>query len=177
MAPTYKAVNVNEILRRAGLADQAVHVYNSVLFNTTDFKEGTVADREALRTRVQQALADTRDPEPVFTAFFTPEQHGAQYGIGGPAGSDLYFDMRVGYTVRDVPGELFPTVEREGGNHGFRPDREDMLAVLFAAGPRIQAGARWGRLKSIDVAPLVCAVLGIDPPKHSVGKSPLARTR
>lgn len=177
MAPTYKAVNVNEVLRRAGLADQAVHIYNSVLFNTTDFKRGTVADREAMRIRVQNALSAVRDPEPVFTAFFTPAQDGARFGIGGPAGSDLYFDMRPGYTVRDVPGELFPALDRQGGNHGFRPDREDMLAVLFAAGPRIPKGAAWGRLKSIDVAPLACALLGIDPPRHSVGKSPLPRTR
>ena len=46
------------------------------------------------------------------------EQHGAQYGIGGPAGSDLYFDLQPGYYVRDVAGELFPVLDNPAGNHG-----------------------------------------------------------
>lgn len=173
MAPTYRLVNVNEALRRAGLGDHAVHVYNSVLINTTDWKGGTVNDRQAMRARVQAALEAVRDPAPVFTAFFTPEEHGARYGIGGPAASDLYFDLAPGYYVRDDKGELFPTLRRPGGNHGYPPDREDMLAVLLAAGPRIRPGTRWPRLRSLDVAPLVTDLAGISPPAQSQGKSPL----
>lgn len=169
MTPVSKAVNVNEILRRAGLGSMAVHVYNSVLLNTTDWKEGTVTDRLATRARVQAALA----AHDVFTGFYTPEEHGAKYGIGGGAGSDLYFDLKPGYTVRDQVGEVFPPMEKPLGVHGFRPDRDDMLATLFAVGPRLKAGTKWPRLRSIDVAPLVATLLGISPPRHARGQSPM----
>jgi hypothetical protein len=168
MAPTYKLVSVNEILRRAGLGSVATHIYNSVLINTTDWKGGTVADRAQVRAQVQQAL----QAQKVFTGFYTPEQHGDQYGIGGPAGSDLYFDLQPGYYVRDAVGEIFPTLDEPAGNHGFRPDRDDMLAVLFATGPRLKPGTKWPRLRSIDVAPLVAKILSINPPRHSKGTSP-----
>jgi predicted AlkP superfamily pyrophosphatase or phosphodiesterase len=173
MSPTYQSVNVNEILRRAGLADEASLVYNSILLNTTDWKGGAVRDREALRKRVRAALESVRNGGPVFTAFFTAD--GGRFALNGPAGSDLYFDLAPGYTVQDVAGQLFPQPARMGGNHGFRPDREDMLAVLIAAGPRIAPGTKWPRLKSIDFTSLVSDLLGVDPPRQAQGRSPLAK--
>ena len=164
MAPVNRLVNVNEILRRAGLGNVAVHVYNSVLLNTTDWKDGTVKDREAVRAQVQAALAAV----PAFVGFYTPEHDGAQYGIGGPAGSDLYFDLAPGYFVKDEEGEIFPKLDRPTGQHGFRPDREDMIATLFVNGPTIKPGTRWPRMKSIAVAPLAARLLGIQPPKDAV---------
>jgi len=173
MAPASQAINVNEILRRAGLGGLAVHVYNSVLLNTTDWKSGTVADRLAVRARAQAALA----AYDAFTGFYTPEEHGAQYGLGGPAGSDLYFDLQPGYLVRDHLGEIIQPLAEPTGVHGFRPDRPDMLATLFATGPRLRPGTRWPRLRSIDVAPLVATLLGIDPPRDARGRSPLPSSR
>jgi hypothetical protein len=169
MTPVAKAINVNEILRRAGLGSEAVHVYNSVLLNTADWKGGTVTDRLATRSRVQAALA----AYDVFTGFYTPEEHGARYGIGGATASDLYFDLKPGYTVREQVGEVFPLLETPVGVHGFRPDRSDMVATLFAAGPRLRPGTRWPRLRSIDVAPLVTTLLGIAPPRDARGQSPM----
>jgi hypothetical protein len=169
MAPVTKLVNVNEVLRRAGLGRAATHIYNSILINTTDWKGGAVQNRDAVRALAQKVLTETG----VFTAFYTPEQHGEQYGIGGPAGSDLYFDLKPGYAVRDTVGELFPPLDKPVGQHGFRPDRPDMLATLFVVGPGIKKGTKWPRLKSIDVAPLVAKLLSIDPPKSARGRSPL----
>jgi hypothetical protein len=140
-----------------------VHVYNSVLLNDTSWKNGTVTDRMGLRAKVRAALEAVRDPEPVFVGFYTPEEHGARYGIGGPAASDLYFDLQPGYAAEDKGGEIFPPLSLPRGNHGFRPDREDMLATLFAVGPKFKPGTRWGRMKSIDVAPLVKRLLGMAP--------------
>jgi hypothetical protein len=169
MAPISKLVNVNEALRRAGLGKAATHVYNSVLINTTDWKGGTVQNRDAVRALVRKTLEETG----VFTAFFTPEEHGKNYGIGGPAGSDLYFDLKPGYGVRDTVGELFPPLEKPIGSHGFVSDRPDMLATLIVASPRIGKATKWPRLKSIDVAPLAAKLLGIEPPKQARGRSPL----
>jgi len=169
MTPVAKAVNVNEILRRAGLGSTAVHIYNSVLLNTADWKGGTVTDRLATRTRVQAALA----AYDVFTGFYTPEEHGVRYGIGGATASDLYFDLKPGYTVREQVGEVFPLLEKPVGVHGFRPDRSDMLATLFVTGPRLRPGTKWPRLRSIDVAPLVTTLLGIAPPRDARGQSPM----
>lgn len=168
MAPITNLVNVNEVLRRAGLGRAATHIYNSVLINTTDWKGGTVQNREAVRTLIQKALTETG----VFTAFYTPEQDGAKYGIGGLAASDLYFDLKPGYGVRDSVGELFPVLDKPTGMHGFVPDRPEMLAALFVSGPRVPKGVNWPRLKSIDVAPLIARLLGISPPENARGRSP-----
>jgi hypothetical protein len=169
MASISKLVNVNEALRRAGLGKASTHVYNSVLINTMDWKGGTVQNRDAVRALARKALEETG----VFTAFYTPEEHGATYGIGGPAGSDLYFDLKPGYSVRDTVGELFPPLEKPIGSHGFVSDRLDMLATLIVASPRIGKATKWPRLKSIDVAPLAAKLLGIEPPKQARGRSPL----
>lgn len=65
------------------------------------------------------------------------------------------------HSVQDTPGEIFPSLAKPRGNHGFRPDRDDMLAILFAVGPQVKRGTRLPRMKSIDVAPMVARLLGL----------------
>jgi CubicO group peptidase (beta-lactamase class C family) len=48
-----------------------------------------------------------------------------------------------------------------------------MEAVLTVRGPRAQAGAVLGKLRSESVAPLVSALLGIAPPANATGVSPI----
>jgi uncharacterized protein YndB with AHSA1/START domain len=161
MTPVTKLVNIRGALRRAGLDASVSSVSNFVVLNTPDWKNGAVQDREGTLSRVRAVLTALRNPEPVIAGFFTPEEHGGKFGIGGPAGGDLYFDLEPGYYVRDGIGELFPPLDKPIGAHGHRPDREDMLATLIVRGPTIPKATRWPRMRSIEVAPLAAKLLGI----------------
>lgn len=179
MARIERGVNVNQALREAGLEGRAVHLYNSVLVNTTDWKEGVVAPEEkaAVVARVRAVLEGLTDPETderVVTAFFTPEEHGKLYGIGGPAGADIYFDLAPGYRVVDrSEGKVVVRFEQVSGSHGFDPLRRDMLAICVGRGPRFGRGTEWPRLRITQIAPLVTDLLGVWPPRHATERSPL----
>jgi predicted AlkP superfamily pyrophosphatase or phosphodiesterase len=55
------------------------------------------------------------------------------------------------------------------GMHGYDPERPDMGAIFLALGRGVPPGARPGVVRSIDVAPTVAGLLGIDPPRDAEG--------
>jgi hypothetical protein len=166
MAPVSKSLAVNKVLEEAGLGGKAAHLYNSVLIDTADWKGGTVRqeERAGVVEAARRALEAVRDPETgqrIVTAFFTPEEHGAEFGIGGEACGDLYFDLAPGYRAVDGSGgTVVQTLKRPMGVHGFLPSREDMLAIFIARGPGFAAGGKRPRMKSIEIAPLVLDLAG-----------------
>ncbi len=177
MAPVTRYVSVHEVLRRAGLGDKASYLYNSILVNTTDWKAGVVPAAERVRVveQARQALAAVQENgKPVFTAFFTPERDGAAYGIGGPAGGDLYIDLAPGYAASGRPNPaLFDANTKPKGVHGFFPNRPEMEAICILRGPRAKPATTWPRLRSIQIAPLIADLLGIAPPSSAKAASPL----
>jgi hypothetical protein len=190
MSPVKKEVSVNIALRDAGLlvtnADnlidtrqtRAVLLKSCILVNTTDWKGGLVPldERKEVVDRAEQALRNVRDPQtnqPVFTAFFRPEDYQDKLGIGGPAGGDLYFELAPGYAASDrTTGEIITTLKVPDATHGFLSTRPEMLASFIARGPRLPRGARIATIRSIDIAPVVADLLGISPPAQARGKSP-----
>jgi predicted AlkP superfamily pyrophosphatase or phosphodiesterase len=56
------------------------------------------------------------------------------------------------------------------GAHGYDPAQGDMAAILLALGRGVPAGASLGQPRSIDVAPTVARLLGIDPPRDGEGE-------
>lgn len=178
MTPVTKYLNVSKVLAGAHLETKADYLYNSLLVNTTDWKGGTVAlaDRAAVVEAARLALAAVHDPETgqaVVRGFFTPEHDEEAYGIGGPAGGDLYFDLAPGYQASGrAGGPLIQPLKTPRGVHGFLPTREDMMAILIGRGPRLPNSAEWPPMRSIDVAPLICQLLGIAPPPQSRGRAP-----
>jgi predicted AlkP superfamily phosphohydrolase/phosphomutase len=193
MSPIKKEVSVNIALREAGLLatdsnnaidtkrTQAIHLKLCVLVNTTDWKDGIVPleKRKEVVDRAEQALRAVRDPEtkqPVFTAFFRPEDYQEKLGIGGPAGGDLYFELAPGYYTSDrTTGEVVTALKVPDGHHGFLSTRPEMLASFIARGPRLPRGAQIATIHSIDVAPLVADLLGISPPAQARGRSPFKK--
>lgn len=169
MAAVSKFISIPAVLKQAGLEATTAYLYHSVLVNTADWKQGVVPmeRRRAVVEQVRGALSGVEG----ITSFFTPEQDGERYGIGGPAGGDLYFDFAPGY------GPAARTGEREAkarGAHGFLPTRRDMQAICVAAGPRIPAGVLWPEFRIIDVAPMIAELLGFPAPPTFRGRSPLA---
>lgn len=184
-------VRINAALEQAGLLrfdaqgkidgahTQAVHLNNCVLLNTADWKGGIVplSDRAAVLAKAEAALAAVRDAEtgraPI-THFYDSAADKARFGIGGENGADFCFDFAPGYTSSDAAGkELVFRPEPARGVHGLAPERPEMQAILIGEGPGLPRGAAWTGVRSIDLAPLVAHLLGIQPPKQATGKSPL----
>ncbi|MCS7044547.1 MAG: alkaline phosphatase family protein [Bryobacteraceae bacterium] len=171
MAPVSKFVSVPAALRRSGLDGKAVYLYHSILVNTADWKQGVVPlpERAAVVEQARRALAAV----PGITAFFTPDQDGPLYGIGGPAGGDLYFDFAPGH---GPAGRAQAEVIAEGparGMHGFLPTRRDMQAILVMTGPRIAAGSTLPQIRIIDIAPMIAQLLGFPAPPTFRGRPPV----
>jgi hypothetical protein len=56
------------------------------------------------------------------------------------------------------------------GFHGHDPEQPEMSGVLVAAGRRIAIGARLGAVRSVDVAPTVLDLLGVEVPEWMEGR-------
>ena len=94
---------------------------------------------------------------------------GRDPGIGGPEGGDLYVSLLPGYDLSgDLDGEVVEAVAPRGA-HFLNPERPEMLASFVVAGPGVAAGAKLGLIRQIDIAPTLCALLGISPPAQATG--------
>jgi hypothetical protein len=169
MAAVSNFIPIPAALKQAGLDTKAAYLYHSILVNTADWKQGMVPmeQRSAVVEQARAALAGIDG----ITLFFTPGQDGERFGIGGPAGGDLYFDFAPGYgpAAREGGREA-----KARGVHGFLPTRRDMQAICIAAGPRIPRGVLWPELRIIDIAPMIAELLGFQAPPTFRGRSPLA---
>lgn len=166
MTGTSKRLHVNAVLKNAGLAEKAVCLQGGVLLNTVDWKNGVVTPQQMpeLLESVRRTLAAVRDGDkPVVTQFFDPAIDGERFGIAGPNSADLYFDVAPGYYAVCSEENSVITVEAAPrGSHGMMPEREDMLAILFARGPGIAAGSRTPRMRSIEILPQIRKALGLN---------------
>jgi predicted AlkP superfamily pyrophosphatase or phosphodiesterase len=91
---------------------------------------------------------------------------------------DLHYDLpgRTGdLVVVGTPGDLLLTTAPRGGStgggtHGYLPEERDMWGVFFAWGSGLRAGEHLERMRAVDVAPLICRLLGIHPPTGIDGR-------
>lgn len=74
---------------------------------------------------------------------------------------------REGRKLRDA---IVSRVGASKGTHGYLPDRPEMAGIYYAMGRGIPAGERIASCRTIDVAPTVAALLGIEPPDSSEGE-------
>jgi predicted AlkP superfamily phosphohydrolase/phosphomutase len=114
----------------------------------------------AILEEVKQKLDSFRDGETkVFTEWFWPKEAATKFGIGGPFGGDLYFDLAPGY--KSTSGTSKPTIqklEKVKGEHGPLPTRPDLQALFIAYGPNLHSRA--ASMKTTNIAPLVLSLLG-----------------
>jgi hypothetical protein len=107
-----------------------------------------------------------------------PKEHFEPLGAHGPGAGDVVFVCRSGYQSRNSRGNLYaPTRllrEFTSAHDHFWPFDPRIQTRLFAAGPSFRRGWRHPRSESLtDVAPTLCAALGIEPPAQCEGR-PLA---
>jgi predicted AlkP superfamily pyrophosphatase or phosphodiesterase len=180
MASVVKNVNINAALREVGylaLDDneqidakrtRATGDY-AILLNTEDWKGGIIplSQKQEVLRDLAARLGQIKDPEtgtPVFAGFYTEAEHGNRFGIGGPSGFDLYFDLAPGYAPeRKHVGPAVEALDVPRGRHGFQPAREDMRAIFVAWGKGIGRGY-YGRMRSTQIAPTVSGWLKLKPP-------------
>jgi hypothetical protein len=141
----------------------------------TAARGGPVRPGEAdvlLRT-ASRALAAARDPASgarLFTGVVDPRAPGVVPGLGGDGGGDLYLVLAPGYALSADTAPPAVAPRRPGGDHWTAAAGEAVLAGFTVAGPGVARGASLGTIEQVDVAPTLCALLGLDPPAHAVGK-------
>lgn len=146
-----------------------------VLINRAARPGGIVlpAQEDAVRSAVARALTGIRDPQTgaaVVQDVLDPRESRAAPVFGGRTGGDLYLSLSSRYRVSSsLRGD---TVELAApkGDHFSNPDRPWVQAAFALAGPGVAAGVDLGVVRQIDIAPTLCALLGIDPPAHAVGE-------
>ncbi len=155
MTHARKEIHLNALLAELGYAGR--------VWGQDSFLRLKDHSDRALLEEVQAKLSAYRDGEtPLFTEWFWPSEANAKFGIGGPTGGDLYFDVAPGYYV--TTSEVKPVVQpykSPRGVHGPLPTRTELLALFIAYGPDLQS--RPASLRTIEVAPIVLKLLGVEP--------------
>ena len=79
---------------------------------------------------------------------------------------DLWLAAESGYSFTEVHAgdDVVAPRDSPGGTHGYLPDQPDMLGTLVVSGYGIKAGVKLGKVSSLDVAPTMARLLGVDLP-------------
>jgi predicted AlkP superfamily phosphohydrolase/phosphomutase len=185
-----RVLRPNVALRAAGLLtlDAQGHVdlahtramyfvgnFGYVLINRVSRPGGIVTKEQELEVRraVTAALRAVRDPEThevlvgdLLDASAGPGPH----GIGGPNGGDLYLSLAKGTHLDSATSGALVEHTTPAGEHVVDPQHPEMQATFQLAGAGVAAGVDLGFIRQIDVAPTLCALLGLDPPAQSTGR-------
>jgi len=158
------SVSLSEMLEASGISARVQHgssVAHVFLDDSADLEraEALIAEDPGL-----QAYRSGQLPESLRLAH--PRRNGDLIVLVAPPRKfsrrellpRLYFGTR----------QLWDPKAREG-THGYAPDHPDMKAIFFALGRGVKAGSRVAEIRSIDVAPTVTRLLGIDAPEMSEG--------
>jgi predicted AlkP superfamily pyrophosphatase or phosphodiesterase len=73
------------------------------------------------------------------------------------------------WSVNGVYARIAHTLGNEVGSHGYLPEHPDMSSIFLGMGRGVPGGMKLGRVDSLDVAPTVARLLGIEPPEHCEG--------
>ena len=79
---------------------------------------------------------------------------------------DLWLAAKSGYsfTTSDAGEDVVVPRSSTAGTHGYLPDQPDMLGMLVISGQDIKPGTNLGKVQSLDVAPTIARLLGIELP-------------
>ncbi|MCA9000172.1 MAG: alkaline phosphatase family protein [Planctomycetaceae bacterium] len=77
---------------------------------------------------------------------------------------DLWLAAKSGYSFTETHTGEETTAPRSslGGTHGYLPDQPDMLGTLVISGYGIRPGTNLGKQQSINVAPTMAHLLGVE---------------
>lgn len=187
IAPVWEAVHLNEVLRRAGLAEAeeagrgrrlsgrsrmaAVGTGGSaqLYVNLVGREEGGVvpeAERDEVVRRAAQALALLEvDGQPVVSEMFRREEL-APLGLDSPHSGDLVVFMREGFAATSHIGGPVHEPASYNGQHGHRNSAPGMAAVWMARGAGVPV-RNVQRASLTEVAAFVAHLAGVQPPRDA----------
>lgn len=98
----------------------------------------------------------------------------AEWPTTNPRFGDVVVVAPVGTAIVDGADALAAPAAALGlglqGAHGHRPDAPEMAGIFFALGRGVDPGARPGRVRALDVAPTVLALLDVPRPSAMTGR-------
>ena len=121
--------------------------------------------RDAISKQLKTELAKIEGVQRVFDSSEfaqigqpTPQQN--------PRAADLWLAAESGYAFSESSAGTAVTIKKDKvtGTHGYLPDQPDMRSLCIVSGPGLTPGTKLGKIRAIDVAPTVAAILGIDFP-------------
>jgi hypothetical protein len=83
-----------------------------------------------------------------------------------PRAPDLWLAARSGYSFSDsfTGDQVIAPRSSTGGTHGYLPDQPDMWGTLVLQGNGIKPGTDLAKVSSMDVAPTIARILGVQLP-------------
>lgn len=125
-----------------------------------------------VRRAVSRALLALRDPKTgqrLVRAVLDASRGPGPFGMGGPHGGDLYLSLAAGLDLEPSTRGALVEAVRPAGTHVCDPQRPELQATFQVAGAGVAPGVDLGVIRHIDVAPTLCALLGLDPPAEARG--------
>ncbi|MCU0622228.1 MAG: alkaline phosphatase family protein [Gemmatimonadaceae bacterium] len=173
---TRRGTRIDTIVRVNTARSQVVSPAGYWINANTTVRGGPVPvdSAEAVLARAAEVLRALRDVDdaPVVTGIRRPTSDDT-LGLGGPAGGDLYWDLREGWGASaDTRGVALGVDRDPSGAHGFTSIDRDMQTAFCAWGTGIPAG-RHGPGRIIDVVPTAAEWLKAAPPRDARGTSQL----
>lgn len=169
--PINREIRPNVLLRQEGLialSDGKISTRSAWAVSQGGSCQVYVLD-QARRSAILQRLCELFGHLEGVAAVFPPEQFaslGQPSPEQDPHAPDLWLAAKSGYTfgASCQGSELVGRLASAGGTHGYLPDQPDMLAACVIWGPGIPAGTKLGKVRSVDLAPTIAAILGLDLP-------------
>ena len=122
------------------------------------------AQREAILPRVRKALESVEGIDQVVGTEGYPAL-GLPSPDRDPQMGDLFLTAKAGYSFADAKGgPVTAATLQTGGSHGYPASDPDMNAIFVAAGYGIERRGDFGPISSIDVAPTIAKLLGVQLP-------------
>lgn len=191
MEGTTKKLMVNKVLEEAGLLaygpDNKLDLAktkicsppwgdNVLVVNSTAWKGGIVPPSEvnSVVEAARKALMAIKDPKtqhPIVTNAWSGSEL-AQVGNGGASGADLCIDVLPGYYPSGARAKSIIVNEelpKGAGNHGMWFERPKMRSIFVLGGYGVERLGLIPTIRTIDVTPTICALLGIPAPTTSQG--------
>jgi len=169
MARVERTLDLEKELEAAGVR---ASVIGGGGFATVQLGRGA-GQREAKQRRAAVRRAVEVAHELGFEAFARGETP-PDWPTANPRFGDLVVVAPVGTAIVDGHGALAAPAAALGlglqGAHGHRPEAPEMAGIFFALGRGVDPGARPGRVRALDVAPTVLALLGQPQPAAMTGR-------
>ncbi|MEL6823475.1 MAG: ectonucleotide pyrophosphatase/phosphodiesterase [Calditrichota bacterium] len=148
--------------------EKVIHIERNILPNAgcRFISDGPIMMIQPPLGRTNEAFTKIKEHEKHFTAYLREEIPSHLNFSQHPFISDIVLVADSEWTLlhnrssRWLPGK---------GNHGFSPHLIDMHGIFYAAGPDFCNGLRTGTLQTIDIYPLLCALLDVKPVQNIDG--------